>query len=52
MGTVSDPPDGSRPPNEDTLEQLLTRARAGSSEALGQLLQACRHYLLLAANEE
>jgi RNA polymerase sigma-70 factor (ECF subfamily) len=30
----------------------LSAAKAGSSEALGSLLQACRQYLLLIANEE
>ena len=31
------------------LAQLLPAARAGSAEALGQLLEACRGYLLLIA---
>ena len=32
--------------------ELIQEARAGSSEALGRLLQSCRSYLLLVANEE
>ncbi len=32
--------------------QWLPRARTGSSEALGQLLEACRGYLLLVAQRE
>jgi RNA polymerase sigma-70 factor (ECF subfamily) len=31
---------------------LLSRAHAGSQEALGQLLDTCRRYLLLVANQE
>lgn len=34
------------------LDQLLQEAQAGSSEALGRLLQSLRPYLLLIANEE
>jgi RNA polymerase sigma-70 factor (ECF subfamily) len=34
------------------LRELLDSARAGSQEALGQLLQACRGYLLSIANRE
>jgi RNA polymerase sigma-70 factor (ECF subfamily) len=30
----------------------MARARQGSEEALGQILDACRPYLLLVANEE
>lgn len=33
-------------------EQLLAAARKGSSEALGQLLDQCRRYLLAVANRE
>jgi RNA polymerase sigma-70 factor (ECF subfamily) len=33
-------------------ERRLAAARAGSSEALGELLEGCRPYLLLVANEE
>jgi RNA polymerase sigma-70 factor (ECF subfamily) len=33
-------------------ESLIAAARAGSTEALGELLQAWRDYLLLLANEE
>src|ERR1700735_3965927 len=32
--------------------QWLPEARAGSSEALGQVLEACRAYLLLIAQQE
>src|SRR5205823_5326264 len=32
--------------------QWLPAARAGSSEALGEILEACRGYLLLLAQEE
>jgi RNA polymerase sigma-70 factor, ECF subfamily len=32
--------------------QWLAAARAGSTEALGKLLQSCRNYLLLAASQE
>src|ERR1700722_2632036 len=32
--------------------QWLPKARAGSSEALGQVLEACRGYLLLIARQE
>src|SRR6516162_4284182 len=32
--------------------QLIRAARAGSSEALGRLLEGCRAYLLLAANRD
>jgi RNA polymerase sigma-70 factor (ECF subfamily) len=34
------------------LVEWLTAARAGSQEALGQALEACRAYLLLVANRE
>src|SRR4051794_17242378 len=37
-------------PSEDFL-RLLRQARAGSAEAMGQVLEACRPYLLLVANE-
>ncbi|MFM7151263.1 MAG: sigma-70 family RNA polymerase sigma factor [Gemmataceae bacterium] len=33
------------------LDRLVTLARQGSSEALGQILESCRQYLLLVANE-
>jgi RNA polymerase sigma-70 factor (ECF subfamily) len=32
--------------------EWLAAARGGSREALGQALEACRHYLLLVANQE
>jgi RNA polymerase sigma-70 factor (ECF subfamily) len=34
------------------VEQWIAAARNGSREALGQLLEACRQYLLLVANQE
>jgi RNA polymerase sigma-70 factor (ECF subfamily) len=34
------------------LQHWLQPARAGSSEALGRVLESCRQYLLLIANEE
>jgi RNA polymerase sigma-70 factor (ECF subfamily) len=49
---VQDSPAGSGMPSSDSLERLLEAARAGSTEALGQVLDGCRHYLLLVANEE
>jgi RNA polymerase sigma-70 factor (ECF subfamily) len=33
-------------------EQMLAGARDGASETLGQLLQGCRQYLLLVANQQ
>lgn len=33
-------------------EDLIEAARAGSSEALGKIIELCRPYLLLVANEE
>jgi RNA polymerase sigma-70 factor (ECF subfamily) len=35
-----------------TLDSLIAAARAGSNEALGELLEAWRDYLLLVANQE
>lgn len=40
---------GSAPISPETLTRLLA-ARAGSNEALGELLETCRNYLLLVAN--
>jgi RNA polymerase sigma-70 factor (ECF subfamily) len=37
---------------EGTVLRWLPEARAGSSEALGRLLEACRRYLLLVAERE
>jgi RNA polymerase sigma-70 factor (ECF subfamily) len=42
---------GVPPPGSDFVEQIRS-ARAGSAEALGWLLEECRPYLLLIANEE
>jgi RNA polymerase sigma-70 factor (ECF subfamily) len=36
----------------DSTERLIELARGGSSEALGQLMEKCRQYLLLVANRE
>lgn len=38
--------------SEPELARWLAGARAGSGEALGRLLQLCRNYLLLVANEQ
>ena len=40
------------PPAFDDVARRLTAARAGSSEDLGQVLQAFRDYLLLIAQQE
>jgi RNA polymerase sigma-70 factor (ECF subfamily) len=39
-------------PPEEEVVRLLQDARAGSAEALGRLLEACRPYLLLVANRQ
>jgi RNA polymerase sigma-70 factor (ECF subfamily) len=39
-------------PDAGRTSELIRAARAGSPEALGQLLEACRAYLLLVANED
>jgi RNA polymerase sigma-70 factor (ECF subfamily) len=39
-------------PGEGDVAQWLPEARAGSAEALGQALEACRGYLLLIAQQE
>ena len=36
----------------DVLRRPLAAARRGSGEALGQLLESCRNYLLLVSNQE
>ena len=36
---------------EREIGQLIAAARGGSASALGQLLEGCRKYLLLVANE-
>lgn len=41
---------GSQSPVGGSLEAVIEQARAGSSAALGQLLERCRRYLLLVAN--
>ena len=40
------------PPEQDPIGGWLTAARQGSEEALGQVLEQCRPYLLRMANEE
>lgn len=40
------------PRREALLSDLLSKARGGSAEALGQLFQACRGYLLSVARKE
>ena len=41
------------PPNsEERMVSLITAARSGCSESLGELVEACRPYLLLIANQE
>lgn len=39
-------------PVASQIQQLLERANAGSHHALGEMLQECRRYLLLVANEK
>jgi RNA polymerase sigma-70 factor, ECF subfamily len=47
------PPSANRPPHlPQDIERWLRGAREGSAEALGRLLEACRQYLLLVANEQ
>jgi RNA polymerase sigma-70 factor (ECF subfamily) len=40
------------PPDQDPIEGRLIAARHGSEEALGQVLEMCRPYLLRIANDE
>jgi RNA polymerase sigma-70 factor (ECF subfamily) len=47
----TDLPDGGFA-HDDPLEQLIQAARGGSQQALWQLIEACRTYLLLVANQE
>src|SRR5438128_12586041 len=39
-------------PQAGPAELLIAAARAGSTEALGQVLETCRQYLLLVANQQ
>lgn len=41
-----------RPHQAAEIEKWIVEARQGDREALGRLLEMCRHYLLLAANQE
>ncbi len=50
MGIVS--PESERQREVGGVEQWIVRARAGDREALGRLLDVCRNYLLLVANQE
>lgn len=49
MGKI---PDNSSSPDELTFMELLQRGRNGDQAALGELLQSCRDYLLLVANQD
>ncbi|MFO7907524.1 MAG: sigma-70 family RNA polymerase sigma factor [Pirellulaceae bacterium] len=48
MSTIRD----DRRSQDQQLDGLIEAARAGSQEALGELLQRCRRYLLLVAGQE
>jgi len=39
-------------PADDKIENWIRMARTGSTDAVGRLLETCRPYLLLVANEE
>lgn len=45
-------PHADPPPGTSDTERRLRDARLGGDDALGQLLQGCRQYLLLVANEQ
>jgi RNA polymerase sigma-70 factor (ECF subfamily) len=47
---VASPPN--HPDSADEFEKLLVDAQQGSPEALGKMLEKCRHYLLHIANAE
>jgi RNA polymerase sigma-70 factor (ECF subfamily) len=49
MGTVSE---SEKPREAADFEKWIGEAREGKPEALGRLLDICRHYLLLVANQE
>jgi len=51
-GSSSDERTDGRDERTDELRQWIAAAQAGSEEALGKLLQACRGYLLQIANAE
>jgi len=46
----SHPTPGTPPPTG--IDRWIRDARLGSKEALGQMLEGCRQYLLLVANEQ
>src|SRR5579863_8278393 len=48
---MHDLPGGADPPSI-RVRQWVVEARGGSVAALGQVLELCRHYLLLVANQE
>jgi RNA polymerase sigma-70 factor (ECF subfamily) len=52
-GMSEGPPSGTgdEPAVRGRLDELIAHARSGSTSALGELLQHCRRYLLLVANE-
>src|SRR5262249_17750945 len=45
-------PEPETPREGGNVEKWIAQARAGSAEALGRLLDMCRRYLLLVANQE
>lgn len=45
-------PSDETPPPATPYGEWIVAARKGSKEALGHLLETCRHYLLLVANEQ
>jgi RNA polymerase sigma-70 factor (ECF subfamily) len=48
----SEPERPRRKRGNDSVDQLIDAARLGCGEALGRLLDGCRQYLLLVANQE
>jgi RNA polymerase sigma-70 factor (ECF subfamily) len=51
LGAQGGKDSGSELPSQANFEQLVEQAHNGSSAALGQLLERCRRYLLLVAND-
>ena len=45
-------PESESPSEATDVQKWIVEARAGNREALGRLLEMCRHYLLLVANRE
>lgn len=52
MSPDDETPIGENETASDRVEQWIANAQKGAPEALGRLLEACRHYLMLVANEE